>query len=46
MQQDKKKKGKKLRFILIRDIEDAFIADDVADESVIKILQSLMAQKG
>ena len=42
MQQDKKKKGKQLRFILMRDIEEIFIANDVPDGAVLETLLSLM----
>ncbi|MEM8863638.1 MAG: 3-dehydroquinate synthase [Chloroflexota bacterium] len=41
MQQDKKKKGKSLRFILLRGKEDAFIAKDVPDKLVIETLLEL-----
>ena len=43
MQQDKKKKGKQLRFILIRDVEEIFIANDVSDSDVLETLVALMA---
>ncbi|MEM9775807.1 MAG: 3-dehydroquinate synthase [Chloroflexota bacterium] len=41
MQQDKKKKGKQLRFILMREVEDAFIAKDVPEDQVIETLLEL-----
>jgi shikimate kinase/3-dehydroquinate synthase len=42
MQQDKKKKGNKLRFILMRGVEEVFIADDVSDTDVLETLVTLM----
>ncbi|MFK7805373.1 MAG: 3-dehydroquinate synthase [Anaerolineae bacterium] len=42
MQMDKKKKGKKLKFILMRGIEEVFIADDVSDSDVMETLVGLM----
>ncbi len=41
MQQDKKKKGKKLRYILLEDFEGAFIADDVPDDAILETIRDL-----
>lgn len=42
MQKDKKKKGKQLRFILMRGVEEAFIAHDVLESDVIETMVALM----
>lgn len=40
---DKKKAGGKLRFILLRDVGDVFVADDVPDTAVMETLKALQA---
>jgi len=42
MQQDKKKKGKQLRFILMKGVQSAFITGDVSDADVLETLLTLM----
>lgn len=41
MQQDKKKKGKKLRYILLKDFESAFIAENVPDDAILETIRDL-----
>jgi 3-dehydroquinate synthetase len=41
MHRDKKRQGGKLRFVLMRDICDAFVADDVPSTALDKVLISL-----
>ena len=41
MHRDKKRQGGKLRFVLMRDIGDPFVADDVTPSALDKVLVSL-----
>lgn len=43
MHRDKKKKGGRLRFVLMRDIGDVFLSDGVPPETVLKTLTALTA---
>lgn len=43
MGHDKKRAAGKLRFVLLRDVADVFVADDVADTAVMATLHSLQA---
>jgi 3-dehydroquinate synthase len=46
MGQDKKVVDGKLRFILARGIGQAFVADDVPGEAVLKLLRDALAGRG
>ncbi|HEX6221651.1 MAG TPA: bifunctional shikimate kinase/3-dehydroquinate synthase [Acidimicrobiia bacterium] len=43
MRRDKKKRHSRLRFVLLRDVGDPFIADDVTDAEVLEVLRSVGA---
>jgi 3-dehydroquinate synthase len=46
MGQDKKVVDGKLRFILARGIGQAFVADDVPGDAVLKLLRDALAERG
>ena len=41
MRRDKKRRGGRLRFVLLRDIGDPIVTDDVATDDVVAVLESL-----
>jgi 3-dehydroquinate synthetase len=41
MSSDKKKKGGKVRFILMREVGDVFISRDVAETAVVETIENL-----
>jgi 3-dehydroquinate synthetase len=40
MATDKKRRGRRLRFVLLRALGDAFVTDRVAEEDVLDVLDS------
>ncbi len=41
MRRDKKRRGGRLRFVLLRDIGDPIVTDDIATDDVVAVLESL-----
>jgi 3-dehydroquinate synthetase len=41
MKHDKKKRRSRLRFVLLRDVGDPFIADDVEDSELLAVLDEI-----
>jgi len=41
MRRDKKRRGGRLRFVLMRDIGDPVVTDDIATADVVAVLDSL-----
>jgi 3-dehydroquinate synthetase len=38
---DKKRRGNKLRFILLRDVGDVFVTNDVSHKDVLSVLETM-----
>jgi shikimate kinase / 3-dehydroquinate synthase len=43
MHTDKKRRGSQLRFVLLRDVGDPFVADDINESEVLKVLEGMPA---
>jgi hypothetical protein len=43
MQKDKKRRGSQLRFVLLRDVGDPFVADDINELEVLEVLEGMLA---
>jgi 3-dehydroquinate synthetase len=43
MQKDKKRRGSQLRFVLLRDVGDPFVADDIRESEVHEVLEGMLA---
>ena len=41
MQTDKKRVGGQLRFVLLRDVGDPFVADNIAESEVLEVLEGM-----
>ncbi|HUP18258.1 MAG TPA: bifunctional shikimate kinase/3-dehydroquinate synthase [Acidimicrobiia bacterium] len=42
MQKDKKRRGSQLRFVLLRDVGDPFVADDISELEVLEVLEGML----